>query len=381
MGKEARKIYLQKNVYEMALERIRWVFDEFPITIVNVSGGKDSTVMYNLVMQVAKEKKRFPQRVMFIDQEAEWDATIDQIKSIMYNSDVKPMWLQFPFALNHNASSSEHWFYPWDDKHKELWMREKDPISIQENITGEQLFQNLFIGMTRAYFKDTPVALFSGIRTEESPSRFMGLTTYPTYKWVTWGRIGDKKLQHYSFYPLYDWSFIDIWKSIFSNKWNYNKLYDYMFSIGIPLTHMRVSSLNHETALWALFMLQEIEPETYNRMTLRMKGIDMAGEMGWKDFYITDLPFMFSSWKEYRDYLLEHLIKDELRDKYKHEFEMIDKKCITYFKKEAYQAEVNTLLANDFLFIKLKNFTRHKTDKAYLKLMKKEGLLSEASSQ
>lgn len=34
------KIYSNKTVYEAALDRIRFLFDEFPNIIVGVSGGK-----------------------------------------------------------------------------------------------------------------------------------------------------------------------------------------------------------------------------------------------------------------------------------------------------------------------------------------------------
>ena len=34
------RILLEENVYEAALRRVRWLFDEFPVVVVNVSGGK-----------------------------------------------------------------------------------------------------------------------------------------------------------------------------------------------------------------------------------------------------------------------------------------------------------------------------------------------------
>jgi len=74
------KIYSKQTVYEAALDRIRFIFDEFPNVIVGVSGGKDSTVVFQLALIVAREKNRLPLKTMFLDQEAEWQATIDQIK-------------------------------------------------------------------------------------------------------------------------------------------------------------------------------------------------------------------------------------------------------------------------------------------------------------
>ncbi|MDD5220711.1 MAG: phosphoadenosine phosphosulfate reductase family protein [Candidatus Bipolaricaulis sp.] len=83
------KYYLNKNVYESAIERINWLFDEFENIIVNVSGGKDSTVVYNLSLNIARERNRLPLNVLFIDQEAEWDATIEQIRKIMLKAQHK----------------------------------------------------------------------------------------------------------------------------------------------------------------------------------------------------------------------------------------------------------------------------------------------------
>ena len=43
------KMYLNKTVFDAAKERISWLFDNFENVIVGVSGGKDSTVVLNLL--------------------------------------------------------------------------------------------------------------------------------------------------------------------------------------------------------------------------------------------------------------------------------------------------------------------------------------------
>lgn len=68
------KVYKKQSVYDAALDRIRYLFDEFPNVIVGFSGGKDSTVVLELALIVAREKNRLPLDVLFIDQEAEWQA-------------------------------------------------------------------------------------------------------------------------------------------------------------------------------------------------------------------------------------------------------------------------------------------------------------------
>ena len=52
------KIYQDTNVFDKALERINWLFDEFDTVATNISGGKDSTVVLELLIKVAKERKK-----------------------------------------------------------------------------------------------------------------------------------------------------------------------------------------------------------------------------------------------------------------------------------------------------------------------------------
>lgn len=60
-------IYKENNVFDEALERIRMLFDTHEEIIVCMSGGKDSTVVFNLALMVAKEKGRLPLKVFWLD--------------------------------------------------------------------------------------------------------------------------------------------------------------------------------------------------------------------------------------------------------------------------------------------------------------------------
>lgn len=322
------RIYLNENVFEKSLERIRFIFDEFEKVIVNISGGKDSTVVFNLALMVAEEKKRLPLPVFFIDQEAEWTYTIDLVKEIMYDKRVKPYWYQIPFRIENSASPIEDFVYLWWPG--EQWIREKDPISIKENTYGAYNWEYLFNNIRIKDFGEN-VAVLTGMRTEESPVRFLGLTSRPTYKWITWGKKENKKYNHYVFHPLYDWSYKDVWKAIHMNKWKYNKLYDLMFAYGIPIQKMRVSSLHHQTALNSLKYIQEIDPKLYNALSRKVKGANTFKILG-NDIDINQPPTGFDSWYDYRNYLYFKLIKNK-NIKYRNDIDFeqeIKKKMIFY---------------------------------------------------
>ena len=75
------KIYNDKNVFDAAMERIEFAFDNFENLCVSYSGGKDSTVMIQLVEMVAKKKNK-KYDVLFIDMEAQYLMTIEHIKTL-----------------------------------------------------------------------------------------------------------------------------------------------------------------------------------------------------------------------------------------------------------------------------------------------------------
>src|SRR3990167_10452174 len=179
------RIYTNKSVYEAALERLRFVFDEFENVVLSFSGGKDSTVIFHLALQVAKEKGRLPLRVLFIDQEGEWNETIEMVKKVMYMKEVEPLWLQIPFKLENATSHSDEYLMVWDENKKEDWLREKDPISIKENKYGIEWWgTDIFKRIIAKEYPNQKVCTIAGMRAEESPKRFIGLTYKTCYKWV-----------------------------------------------------------------------------------------------------------------------------------------------------------------------------------------------------
>lgn len=353
------KIYKQQNVWDAALERIRWIYSEFPNVVVSFSGGKDSTVVLNLALMVAKELGRLPQKVMFVDQEAEWRTVIEYVREVMANPNVEPMWFQMPLRIFNSTSTVEPWLQCWEPGAE--WMRKKEPISITENRYGTDRFHGLFEAILGVEYPDTKTCYLAGVRAEESPVRFLAISTHHTYKGVAYGKILNKQRQHFTFYPIYDWSFRDVWKAIHEHRWPYCKLYDYMYQYGLDIHKMRVSNVHHETAIHSLFFLQEIEADTWSRLTRRISGINTAGQLQRKNFYVpSELPYMFRTWREYRDYLLENLIADQdTRTKFAKQFKRMDDRYIGIGNShEMYKAQINTILTNDYHFTKLQNFER-----------------------
>ena len=354
------KILSKTNVFDAALERINFLFDEFPNIVAGISGGKDSTIVFQLTMRIAQERGRLPLTVFFLDQEAEWTFTIDYVRSIMHRRDVRPLWFQMPMHLDNAASFTTKFLKCWDPDCEDEWIHPKDPVSIKQNRYGTDRFKELFPAIFAKEYKGQRVAVISGVRCEESPGRLMGLTQSAKYKWVTWGK--GLTAGHYTFYPLYDWSYRDVWHAIQSNGWPYNRIYDYQYRYGVPVQQMRVSNLHHETAVRSLFHLQEIDPGLYERLTGRLPGVDTAGKLQ-RDFYANKLPFMFKDWCEYRDFLIEKLVDEDVGGiKWKTNLQHRAAKWDALFerspqdKQRAAEAIVQSIICNDYTMTKVENF-------------------------
>jgi predicted phosphoadenosine phosphosulfate sulfurtransferase len=353
------KIISKKTVLEAGLDRIRRLFDEFPNPVVGFSGGKDSTVILYLCLQVAKEKGRLPLKVMFIDQEAEWQGTQDYVKQVMYMPEVQPYWFQMPMVITNNASSYERYSYCWDPNKKSSWIHEQDPISIKENKYGTDRFHDLFEAILKVEFPNIKSCYISGVRAEEAPKRFVALTDQATYKDITWGKKLYKPYEQYSFYPLYDWLHGDVWKYIHDNDIPYNRVYDDMYRHGVHIRGMRISNLHHETALDNLLLVQEIEPQTWEKIAQRIDGANTIKHIRLNSYTCPDtLPPMFESWEEYAFHLADNIIQDEKHKKMWKD--LVEKKRKIYdtelIQPIFWRALINTILSSDWDFTKFKNW-------------------------
>jgi predicted phosphoadenosine phosphosulfate sulfurtransferase len=352
------QIYTKKTVLEAALDRVRYLFDEFPNVVVQFSGGKDSTAILNIALKVAEEKNRLPLRVMFIDQELEWQTVVDHIREVMSDPRIDPWWLQIPFLIENATSTRENFLLTWDPDRKNVWVRPQEPNSVKVNKFGAKYWNDLFPKIPAVEYPGQKMCFLGGVRCEESPTRRVCLTHAATYKHITFGRKLDSAGLHFTFYPLYDWSLTDVWKFIHDNKIPYCGLYDEMFKQGVALNKMRVSNLNHETAVHALFFLQEVEPTTWNLITRRLNGIAMAGQMKKEAFNAPkELPWMFSSWREYRDYLLDKLIDKsdaERVEKFRQKFARMDRMYAKYPNQDQMvKVHIAAILCNDWLMNKI----------------------------
>ena len=304
MGRTA--ILGKENVVDATKKRIAYLFDNYDNIQLSFSGGKDSTVLFHLINEEAKRRNR-KFYLFFLDQEAEYQGTIDMVDWAMRQPNVIPLWYQVPMFMTNSCSQQQLFLWAWGEN--EEWVRPKSDISIHE-IKGRypRRFYKfiLWSSMQLKKLKGKSISII-GLRAEESPSR----------RFVLFGEDNDlfwirRKHEPNKAYPLIDWSYTDVWKYLCENNLKYNKVYDKMYMLGLPLRGMRVSNLIHEKAYRCLHELQEIEPETYDKLEHRLKGVHCASIYAKENlmYSIKQLPKQFNTWKEYKDFLLNNIHPD-----------------------------------------------------------------------
>jgi predicted phosphoadenosine phosphosulfate sulfurtransferase len=302
--------YKTDDVLTAARKRVALVFEEFDRVVVSVSSGKDSTVLRHLAIDEASRRERKIE-LFFLDQEAEYQSTVDLMAGWMRDPRVDPRWFQVPLSMTNATSHSDYWLNAWGEGEK--WMRDKDPVAIQSLPPG---YPRRFYDFFEWYEKQTTVktAFLVGLRSRESFNRFRAVTKRAGYAEWGWSTKTKNRLA-FRVYPLFDWTFGDVWKYIVDNGIEYNRHYDRMFAKhGVNMSRMRVSNLIHEQAFRCLADLQEFEPETYDRLIRRIGGVHCAALYA-REKHVYDarsLPAQFSSWREYRDYLLDSTPCDKI---------------------------------------------------------------------
>ena len=120
------KKYLDINVHEAFRKRMDFIFKEFENVYVSFSGGKDSGLLTNLVLDYMKEKNIGKKLGVFhLDFEAQYDVTTKYVESVFEKNRefIEPYWVCLPMAARTSLSSYQIYWYPWDDTKEEMWVR------------------------------------------------------------------------------------------------------------------------------------------------------------------------------------------------------------------------------------------------------------------
>jgi predicted phosphoadenosine phosphosulfate sulfurtransferase len=277
---------LDADVWTLALERTRYVYDHFDHVAVSFSGGKDSTATLHVALEVARERGRLPLQAVFFDEEAVSPDTIDYVRRVSQREDVALDWYCLP-VRHRNACSVEHpWWYPWDPAVPELWCRPLPPEGLRtapdfplDDPDRRPLIPE-YVSRLWAPEDYGQVCTLGGLRADESVNRRRAMTSRKGDNFISpdWRRTkgGFGFGNVYSAYPIYDWSAEDVWRAPARFGWDHNRSYDAMEMLGLTPHQQRVAPPFGEEPLQNLWIYQQAWPELWDKMAKRVPGAAAA---------------------------------------------------------------------------------------------------------
>lgn len=279
------KQYMETDVLTEARKRIEYTFDNFERILISFSGGKDSSVMFHLVMDEAIKRNRVI-GVMLIDFEAQYKRTSDHAVEMFerYKDYIEVYWICLPIKLRNAASNFEPVWCCWDPERKADWVREMPKheglISDQAQLPFFQPmmeFEEFIVLFAEWYAQDRPTGCFIGIRADESLNRFRTIAvfdkeTHGGKRWTT--KVTDYA---YNIYPIYDWRTQDIWIYHAKNPdREHNEIYDLMHHAGVKPSQQRLCQPYGDDQRRGLWLYHILEPETWYKVVARVNGANSA---------------------------------------------------------------------------------------------------------
>ena len=326
--------YLHMNVYDAFLARMHFLFEEFDHIYVSFSGGKDSGLLLNLVLDYRNQ--HYPERAIGVfhqDFEAQYTVTTEYVERTFerIKDQVELYWVCLPMATRTALSSYEMYWYPWDDTKKELWVREMPQKEYVINLENNRMttyryrmHQEDLAKQFGRWYRDAhdggKTVCLLGMRADESLQRYSGfLNKKYGYKDTCW--ISKQFKDVWCASPLYDWSTDDVWHATYLFGYDYNRLYDLYYMAGLKPSQMRVASPFNDYAKDALNLYRVIDPEIWCKLVGRVQGENFASiygkskAMGYRNITLPE----GHTWKSYTKFLLDTLPK-RLRNNYAKKF-------------------------------------------------------------
>ena len=396
------KVYKDKNVFDASLERIEFAFDNFDNLCVSYSGGKDSTLMIQLVNMIAKKRNR-KFDVLFIDMEAQYLMTIEHIKTLKNKLEcIRDFyWVCLPLSLRNAVSVFEPRWICWEKAKKDKWVREMPEFAINEDNNIFPFFRYAmefeeFVPEFEKWYQEKKGGMcgsFVGIRCDESLNRFRTIVSQKKdrLKDKPWTTRNKPLKNSYSIYPIYDYETEDVWIATFNNNFEYNYVYELMYKNGLGIHQQRLCQPFGDDQKNGLDQYRAIEAENWDKLLKRVAGVNF-GNIYCRTSALGNIKSEkpeHLTWQEWALYLLESIgiynkkLEKHYAIKIKKFFKYWEEKCgctLDMIEDEAdkkmeslkivpsWRRVARALERNDFFLTRL-SFGETKSDLQYLKDM------------
>lgn len=273
------KVYLLQNVYEATVERLQFVLDNFDRVVVAFSGGKDSTLTLALAREVIGDPV-----VYFWDKESNLISTarfVERTFDGLWQAGSRQLhWFCLPFRMRNALSIYEPYWTCWDEACPDRWIYQPPDRSYvvrphNNTLSGYDPDKHNLYRLFAEQISEQGryrTAILVGLRTDESLNRYRAVTKNPQlgHEWISQTDAANC----YNAYPIYDWSFGDVWKYIGEHDVPYAPVYDAMWRAGLYKRNMRISQSFCDVSKSGIPIIRQLEPESFERFLLRVSGVN-----------------------------------------------------------------------------------------------------------
>lgn len=253
------------DVVTAANQRIINIFEHNKEVRLNVSGGKDSICLSDLVFRLCQSGRIDKSKLIvdFIDEEAIFpcvEQVVLGLRRKWLSIGVQFRWwcIEVKHYNCFNQLSNDETFICWDEHKKDVWIREKPTFAITSHpklVPRKMNFQSFLTTINKG--KCTMI----GLRTAESIQR----------------RTAVAKLQNFErTYPIYDWTDADVWLYIRRFGLDFPQAYIYMYQVGRSCPKLRISQFFSVDTAKILVEMCQYYPELFDKICRREPNAYMA---------------------------------------------------------------------------------------------------------
>ena len=255
-----QKRYIERNVYEEAKKRIHHIYDTHDHVNVAFSGGKDSGVVLNMVLEVAQERGLSVVDCHHRDEEFNPSFILDNIKHYFDMPHFNMTWYCVPRSSTMFVLGKSIEIVKWDASGEREWVRPKPDWAETLNDTKHVFGQDDFDAMIANTYPTGKVGIINGVRAEESLVRYRSVVNKVHDNYIVKSFHPRASLCK----PIYDWLVQDVFKYFYVTGHRYSAWYEQQLWSGDAL---RVASPLIAESMKSIEKWASMDPEFYNRLT------------------------------------------------------------------------------------------------------------------